>query len=259
MMIYKERCPTVKIWIILILFLISTSSANPVIPILSLDNDGLYSIAQIELSNSYFKGEPSYNIEVQASNSHVNRDDNYSMKIFISGVGDALFGKIRVNIPNYIVKDKSVILRSFSYNYSYDRINNTITILKPLSSSEPQGTALDLNIPNIYFNLKDINGFVNWGEVTTIEGEVPYTISFTISPNAPGGDHDIYLILFYKFGDKWYTSSQVVSLHINRWYEKDWMQGFVFLSLLAALAAFFLQIISLIQGYRNLKRRDEKR
>jgi len=242
-----------RIWIILILFLISSTSANPVINSISLDKNGTYSIPKIEINNSDFKGEPSYNIEVQASNSRVNTGDNYSMNIFISGVGDAKFGKIRVNIPDYIVEDETIFRKSFDrLNFIVNHTTNKIELLPSPITLKPQTPGFDYFVGNMYFTLFNIDAFLNIGET------IPLTINFTISPNAPGGDHNIYLTLFYKLGDKWYTSSHVVSLHINRWYEKDWMQGFVFISLLAALAAFFLQIISLIQGYRNLKRRDEK-
>jgi hypothetical protein len=44
-----------RIWIVLILFLVSSANANPVIPSLSLDKNGLYSIQEIELNNSDLK------------------------------------------------------------------------------------------------------------------------------------------------------------------------------------------------------------
>jgi len=243
-----------KTWIILILFLASSASANLMVPSVSLNDNGSYSISVTQVNNSDFKGEPSYNIEVQTSNSRVNPGDNYSMKIFISGVGDAQFGKMRVNIPHYIVKDKYVILKTLSFDISSLIFNNTIRSHKPsYLQIRPQEPEFDLNIANIYFNLRDIKAFLNFGEIITNEGEAPYTINFTISPKAPPGDHDIYLTLFYKSGDKWYTSSQVVSMHINEWYEMIWMQWFVILSIISAI---FLQVISLLQDYVNSKKKS---
>jgi hypothetical protein len=212
-----------------------------VIPGLYLDKNGYYSISMIELNNSDFKGEPSYNIEVQTSNSRVNLGDNYSMKIFISGVGDAIFGKMRANIPDYIVKDNYVVLRSLSYNYTFDRLNDKYIIHNPYRENSSYKSRFDMVVPSFYFNLQNITSFVNFGELNTIEGDAPFTIDFAISPNAPGGDHDIYLTIFYKLGAKWYTSSQIVPIHINKWYENDYMQWFIFISLGLAI---FSQIIS---------------
>lgn len=243
-----------RIWIVLILFMtLSTSSTseNTTISSLSLNDDGTYSISNTDISDSSFKGEPSYDIEVQASNSHVNNNDEYSMKLYISGAGDATFGKLRVNIPEYIVKDNRVTLQSLEYKYTFNPLNGTITIHRPYITSRPENSSIDMNVPNIYFNLYDINGFTNWGEVTTEnEGWVPYSINFTIDPNAPGGDHNIYMTLFYKLGNKWYSSPKVVSLHVNRWYEKDCMERF---AIIAIIASLFIQVASLRLSYLNNK------
>jgi hypothetical protein len=175
------------------------------------------------------------------------------MEIFISGVGDATFGKMRVNIPNYIAKDEHVTFRSFSIPYSINSSNNVYIyqFQKENLISKFEGPQFNANIPNIYFNLYNISIFGNFGE-GTVEGVVPYTIDFTISPNAPGGDHNIYLTLFYKLGDKWYTNSQVVPLHINRWYEKDWMQW----AIIAAIASQIIPpIIKIYRSRRELWRK----
>ena len=222
---------------LLILFLTLSTSANPVIHGLPLDENGTYSISIIELNNSDFKGEPAYNIEVQTSNSLVDPDENYSMKIFISGVGDAKFGKMRVNIPDYIVKNKNITLKHFYFNYFLDEFNK-IHYTKPLSGSEPSEPGVDIIVPRILFDLQDIEGLRNFGESKTTEGEAPFTVNFTISPDAPAGDHNIYIDLFYKNKDKWYLDRQTVPIHVRYWYESAGLQWAVYIALaLGALAS----------------------
>lgn len=222
----------------------SFSNAQYMISNISVGNDGLFLITAHSLSNEDFKGEPSYLLEVQTSSNRVNAGENFSMRIFLSGAGDVVFGKIRVNIPTYIVKDKYVTLKDISFNFyrgsepgqvAYNATTNT-------TNQEPQ---IDLNIPNIHFTPRDIKAFVNFGETAMKEGEIPpYTINFTISPNAPQGDQDIYVKLFYKYGNKWYADTQIVPLHINNWYEQEWLQWLVLISVFVSL---ILQIIQTIR------------
>ncbi len=138
----------------LICSICSFSNAQHVISNISVGNDGLFSITAHNLSNEDFKGEPSYLLEVQTSSNRVNAGENFSMRIFLSGAGDVVFGKIRVNIPTYIVKDRYVTLKDISFNFyrgsepgqvAYNATTNT-------TNQEPQ---IDLNIPNIHFTPRD--------------------------------------------------------------------------------------------------------
>jgi len=244
------------IWIYILFMLFSPSSANGdyVIPSINIDNNGSFLISQRLINNIDFKGEPSYLIEVQTSSIRANTGDNFSIKIFLSGVGDAVLGKMRVNIPAYIVKDGRVILKTINYNYSIGSKTNEI-ILHPFVSIMNQSPQLDLNIPNIYFNPRDIKAFVNFGEVTLFQdGTVPYTLNFSISPKAPGGDHNIHIKLFYKYGNKWYSDTQVVPLHINNWYEQEWMQWLVLGSLCISIFLQMISAIPVIEDYRKKRK-----
>ncbi|MGD0951261.1 MAG: hypothetical protein ABR985_02525 [Methanotrichaceae archaeon] len=234
------------IGIITILFSVCSANGDYVIPSLSLNEDGSFLISQMHINNLSFSGEPAYRLESQPSSNRVNVGDKYSMKIFVSGAGDVAISKMRINIPAYIVEDENVFLKEVDFNYSFKSKSNTIK-LAPLITTKNLTPPMTLNVPNIYFIPYDIKAFVNFGELTTI-GNVPYTINFTISPNAPKGDHNIYLTLFYKSGDKWYTDTETVPLHINNWYEQEWLQWLILISLFTSI---ILQAIPVIEGYRK--------
>ncbi len=247
---------TFKLYVLIILITITANGAYLVstngdilTPSISMDNNGQFLVLYKDLNNSTFKGEPSYIAEVQASSNRVNTNDNFSMDIFFSGAGDVDFAKMRVNIPKYIVKDEYIKLDGISFNFTpaeSGRIN--LSIFKTTTNLEP---AFDLDIPDIYFNLRDIKGFQNWGETAVDFDEAalrgannpPYKISFKIAPNAPSGDHNIYLKLFYKSNGRWYSDTQQVPVHINSWYENENWQYVIIFSLVISI---MLQLISAI-------------
>lgn len=235
------------ILIILVTFTASgdyTIAANGdyIIPSLSIDDSGLILLSNKTFNNSNFKGEPSYSAEVQASSNRVNTKGNFSMEIFLSGVGDVDFAKMRVNIPRYIVKEEYVKLEEIQFILSpheLGKINKNVFITT--TNLQP---AFDLNIPDIHFTPRDIKAFTNFGETAiNLEGKnyPPYKVYFNISPNAPAGDHNIHIKLFYKSNGKWYSETQIVPIHINNWYEDEFWQKVIIGSLIISI---ILQIIS---------------
>jgi len=51
---------------------------------------------------------------------------------------------------------------------------------------------------------------------------VHYPFEFVIAHDAPGGDHNIIINYMYKFQNKWYSDDRIVTVHVNRFYEKTW-------------------------------------
>lgn len=88
-------------------------------------------------------------------------------------------------------------------------------------------------------------------------GEAPITFEFTVDDNAPEGDHEIFIILYYKNEKQWYQSQELVKIHVNSWHEQHIYQFPVLITVLAALviagASFIWNII------RKRVKNEEKR
>lgn len=242
-----------KLCILVILLVFTANGNSPVIhynP--SIDNNGTIIFSNKSLNNSDFKGEPSYIIEVHASCNRVNADDLFSMGIYISGVGDVELAKLRVFIPNYLVKEKDAIghkyikLDQVFFYPSNPNLTEKVTYL----DQEPQ---FSKTVRSEFFIPRDIRGLHNYGETTAhfkenlLDDHPPFNLSFHISQDAPAGDHAININLFYKSNGKWYSDIKTVPLHVNYWYENEIWQY-------AIIIALITSIISAISDLPNVIR-----
>lgn len=188
-------------------------------------------------------GEPSYALEIQTSSNKINPGDNFTLIIYIEGSGDVDYNKLRVNIPPYIVEKGTL-------NYKV----NTFFSEKRLYFRNENDTMFLIFIPNIYFIgnwdlnkllLDDDNPKLNLSNIGGIDDKegAPIIINFTASKDAPSGDHNIHLNLFYKNSNKWFMDKQVVPLHINHWYENELLQKFAIMAVAIGIIASLLGII----------------
>ncbi len=105
--------------------------------------------------------------------------------------------------------------------------NSPIFYLESYALDNFFGTSLSAN----YFK------YYSLGELQFVgdEGEAPITFEFTVDDNAPEGDHEIFIILYYKNGKQWYQSQELVKIHVNSWPEQHIYLSAVLIALLAAI------------------------
>lgn len=89
------------------------------------------------------------------------------------------------------------------------------------------GTSLSANYFK-YYSLGELQFVGDGGE------EAPITFGFTVDDNAPEGDHEIFINLYYKNGKQWYQSQELVKIHVNSWHEQHIYQSSVLITVLAA-------------------------
>ena len=82
------------------------------------------------------------------------------------------------------------------------------------------------------------NTFANQGELF-LNGGWPLSLNFTIPKDAISGDYIIHMVLFYKNGDKWYSSMRDVPIHINAWYEWDPLKWLLILPVISILLQYW--------------------
>ena len=103
------------------------------------------------------------------------------------------------------------------------------------------------------------NPFYSLGELQFVgdEGEAPITFEFTVDDNAPEGDHEIFIILYYKNAKQWYQSQELVKIHVNSWPEQHIYLSSVLITLLAAIV---IAVASFIWKFiRKRVKNEEKR
>ena len=174
-------------------------------------------IVKAETDNSAFHGEPSYSLFTFSDSMTVNNREDILIGLFISGAGDVDAGKLRVSIPDYIVKNNEVFSTHFGYG------NNKILDSTVTTSESGFGSTLAVDL---FYNKNDM-GLFNFGEIAIIHNntkKAPISFSFSIDNNAPSGDHTISILLFYKNGGKWYKSEKEIIIHVRHWYEKEYVQ-----------------------------------
>ncbi len=166
-----------------------------------------------------FRGEPSYTLGIKANNLKLDPGDTLKLGLIVSGAGDIDFCKISVSIPPYIV-DRSVRLKSVDYvinkTYGYSITNINTQYVTP---------TFTVRIADYLFRPQNYRAIQNVGEMIFTESNdnpvYPINIEFKIPNNVSRGDHDINVCLFYKNKDKWYCDRQVITAHINKWYEDE--------------------------------------
>jgi hypothetical protein len=124
---------------------------------------------------SFFNGDPSYILGFQSSSSNVDNGDYFIFDLWISGMGGADGGKICMNIPPYLVDNKSVDLITRTNYYiipenesrelgkTFNMTRKGILILQNLNK-----TSLIRLIPPLEFwpfqENRQLN-FANYGEI----------------------------------------------------------------------------------------------
>lgn len=120
--------------ILLLLFFSLYANGDYIIPNFSIGKNGALNISTTILNNSNFKGEPSYHIEAQTNSNRLNLGDKYTIRLFISGAGDVNLGKMRIDIPSYIVRNNYVALEEFAFNFNFSE--NRQSNMIPYTRSE---------------------------------------------------------------------------------------------------------------------------
>jgi|LGVF01.1.fsa_nt_gb hypothetical protein len=184
-------------------------------------------------NNTNFHGTPSYTIYSFSDGTIVDKGDNISISLFISGAGDVDANKIRISIPPYIVKNDEVEIIHLAYNEQDHEILYPIFFYE---ESQISGNLLDVIF-------KEYDNLTNYGEKPIIYSPTgtfyaPITLNFKVDDNAPSGDHIIPLILFYKNESQWYVSEKDITLHIRYWYEKELFQYIVYFSIFIVFVQF---------------------
>jgi hypothetical protein len=102
--------------------------------------------------------------------------------------------------------------------------NSPIFYLDPYELDNFFGTSLSANyfkvVKNPFYSLGELQFVGDGGE------EAPITFGFTVDDNAPEGDHEIFIILYYKNGKQWYQSQELVKIHVNSWHEQHFNRSF---------------------------------
>lgn len=202
-------------------------------------------------NTSDFAGDPSYTIGIQTSNSQVSPGEPYKLSFFLTGAGNVDFGKLSVSIPRYLAKGE--MINYTTIDYRIDK-SGSPSAFRSIHVTSPSFTS---RLPNLKFIPRNYSTFDNYGELKYKDSKgkqyFPHEIEFTVSKNTPGGDHYIYLNLFYKYKDKWYNDRQVVTLHINRWYENEFLQFLVYCVAILEI----LQILGASKLFRWRKKEKE--
>lgn len=194
--------------------------------------------------NPAFSGIPSYTIITNSDTFVANQEDHISINIFIAGAGDVEANKFEVSIPPYLIKD-SVEEEDFF------TINNTYVVDEAHYPKYPQKISIWQNkftkiLPDYFFNNNP--NFINSTLINTGDLQIsktlsaPLTIDFTIADNAPPGDHEITLNLWYKNASQWYNSQSNIKIHIKYWYESDYLQYLVYASIGIIIIEFIFKL-----------------
>jgi len=205
-----------------------------------------------------FMGEPAFQLIAHSSDPTKGRGDEFVIEIYISGAGNLDLAKMHVSIPSYIPKTieilpdgtrKSVLIKQIMHKYAGSDEAEVIPEIVP--------AVFSVGIANYMFGRslrsKDPTDLTNEGEVRKFNGQKiwvekyypPLSISFTISRDAPPGDHNIYLHLVYRDMLRWYSDKATLKVHIKQWYEEEWIR---YLAILAAIAS----ILSGLNALHNI-------
>jgi hypothetical protein len=241
-MIITERMSKIKMGIIAILiisFITSNVYAENKNNRIIFDKEGSPQVVPVNYTYANYGGEPAFCIIANADKYRLNNGQEFNLSLFLTGAGDVNFSKLRINIPSSLVKDN--IVRYLVIDQSLTKVPNDI-VTKPMITSLklPPYAVLSLNSLDFLWYANLNNSFVNYGEMLLGE-QTPLSLNFTIPQNATSGDYNIYIDLFYKDKDKWYSDTQVVPLHINAWYEEDWVK----LLLIIPFISIILQILNI--------------
>lgn len=177
-----------------------------------------------------FYGDPSYIVVVHTSNPHVNQGDIFNAQLYISGSGNVDISRILVSIPPYLVTPESNKVTQVAF-VPVDSENNTFRASYTIT--EDSGPRFHILLPDILYRQEvvsksesgeEITHGVKFGELKAIidgKSYSPVSFAFVINDNAPGGDHNIIINYMYKYQNRWYSDDQILTLHVNRFYEKN--------------------------------------
>lgn len=200
-----------------------------------------------------FYGDPSYIVLVHTSNPNVNSGDRFDAHLYISGSGSVDTSRVLISIPPYIVKPDSNKLTRIIYDPVVPG-NNTF---KPYPITADIGPRFYILLSNkIYEQVlegklesgEEISYGVKFGERDNMfdgKSYSPYSFEFVIADNAPGGDHDIIINYMYKYQDRWYSDDQIVTIHVNRFYEKTWFYIMALIISTLSLIVLVSQVIKI--------------
>ena len=179
------------------------------------------SVKAADNNSTIFSGYPSYTIITYSNEPAINRGDNISISVYISGAGSVDFNRFRVSIPPYLVKNNNVEITDFNYSnkgpipphnsYFFQSQFETYLDKKYFETPDP--------IYNAGYQLTNI------GDLQIEEEGIkyaPFTFNFMIDDHAPSGNHEISLILIYKNGTQWHLIEKFITIHVNYFYEQSW-------------------------------------
>ncbi|WP_143763352.1 hypothetical protein [Methanothrix harundinacea] len=204
------------------------------------------------------RGEPSYSILAHVTNDyHVNRYDEFSIDLYISGDGNIDYASLLVSIPPSIIKNEEVYFFQRKYDIHVEQYEENYIgqIVNLHWVSEKIGPRFNININKIVLSYYGSNKFGFEGKLVG-EGHVgeryyaPFRIKFVISGDAPTGDQNINILLKYrsKSSSTVYLDKQVFTIHINHWYEKDWTKAIPVFALIFAFLSLPRYIIATVSN-----------
>lgn len=194
-------------------------------------------IGVAEFDNIDYHGNPSYSIITYPKHYAVDKGDTVKVNIHITGVGDVDANKLWISIPPKVVKGNIELIE---YIFDFDK-------KQPISP--PTSYSLENffggSLSEEYFKIVK-EPFISFGEpLIKVDGkkEAPVAFMFNVSDNAPEGDHEILIILFYKNGTQWYQSQETVEIHVNYWHEEHIIQYAIIIALLGAIVTVVVSFI----------------
>ena len=213
---------------------------------------------------------PAYYLLAKTSNLQVDGGSNFEIDIYLIGEGAVNTSRILFYIPKYIVENQTVEYDILKYK-QIDPIDN---IWQPYIVTVNQTSEFFDAIDPIFYEKPIIQGFVigNGSKLTSIYGSnmgagdnyfdgeyhPPRSIKFSISKNAPSGDHEMIIYYFYKYLDEWYEDKKVITLHVNEWYEDTFYQNILRYGSIIALFLAIGESIVLIKRFIAWLHREKR-
>jgi|GEM_PF-7092837 len=92
--------------------------------------------------------------------------------------------------------------------------------------------------------------FLRFGECAW-DAHPPLLMKLKTSPNAPSGDHNIYLTLFYLSAGEMKTDEKIVGFHINSWIESH-QRKLQWTAVILGLTALLAELINVALSILNM-------
>ena len=199
---------------------------------------------------TYFHNySPAYTLIPMPNEVLVNKGEQASIDLYISGLGMIKENKILLRIPPELLD---------SENPGQIDAGEIVCVGENSSDVEPRLHPKTVDISNMEITLSDctfmavVDDTVNIGSMERTQKAPmllserdnseypPIRIKLNISENAPTGDQYIYLVFTYTDGTKWYQEKEKIKIHVNSFYEQYQAYVLIFIGVIATLVVQFL-------------------